>query len=136
MKNGPYILLKAPDKYPGKKYRGKYAYEHQIIFWLNTGIIPPKGYHVHHKNEIKTDNRFDNLEIISRSTHTYTHKKIGTDTVALTCNHCNKPFIREKRNYTYRKDNGQTRFYCCRSHQVTDQQKRIKEKKLNHNNLC
>ena len=31
MKSGNYILIKAPDNYPGKKYRGKYCYEHHYV---------------------------------------------------------------------------------------------------------
>ena len=33
MKNGPYILVAALETYPGKKYRGKYCYEHHMVWW-------------------------------------------------------------------------------------------------------
>ena len=73
MKNGPYTLVKAPEDYPGKKYRGKYVYEHHLVWWKETGEIVPPGCNVHHKNEIKTDNRFDNLEILSHQEHAKEH---------------------------------------------------------------
>ena len=40
MKNGDYILVKAPTNYPGKKYRNKYCYEHHLVYWQHYGIIP------------------------------------------------------------------------------------------------
>lgn len=33
VKNGPYELVIAPEEYPGKKYRGRYAYEHRVNYW-------------------------------------------------------------------------------------------------------
>lgn len=33
----------------------------------------PKGYHIHHKNENKSDNRIENLELIERSRHIKHH---------------------------------------------------------------
>lgn len=131
MKNGPYILLKAPSDYPGKKYRDRYAYEHTIVWWQNTGFVPPAGYIIHHKNENKHDNNFENLELISTSSHTEKHITKKNKFIALMCALCNEPFLKEKRNFNFKKNNGQERFYCCRSHQVIDQHKRRKLK-LNH----
>ncbi len=122
MKNGPYILIKAPDEYPGKKYRGRYVYEHRLVWWKNTNIIPPNGYQIHHKNEIKTDNRFENLELISTQSHNIVHSK-GRSTKLLICDWCKSPFIRQICDYNTKIKLGQKRFYCCRSHQVRDQQR-------------
>ena len=97
MKNGPYILIKAPLEYPGKKYRDKYAYEHSIIWWKNTGIVPPKGYIIHHKNENKHDNNFHNLELISLNSHNEKHSK-NNNYIALICSYCKEPFLKERKN--------------------------------------
>ena len=35
MKNGKYILVKAPANYLGKKYRNKYVYEHILNYWTH-----------------------------------------------------------------------------------------------------
>lgn len=120
MKNGPYILILAPDEYPGKKYRGKYSYEHHVEWWKNTKILPPKGYHIHHRNGEKTDNRFDNLELIYNSTHLKIHHKIKKMKI-LSCEYCKKAFEKEPRNYNFKFKTGQKRFYCSRYCQVKNQ---------------
>lgn len=129
MKNGKYTLIKASHEYPGKKYRGRYVYEHIFVWWENTGIIPPIGYHIHHKNNIKTDNRFENLEMIEGKTHSFLHGLRSNKMIPLVCGYCYEPFQRERRNVLTKKKQGQARFYCCRSHQVIDQQRRMKMKK-------
>lgn len=122
MKNGPYILVKAPEDYPGKKYRDKYVYEHIYVWWKTTKVIPPDGYQVHHKNANKHDNRFENLEMIHRSTHLRLHKSIGCETLLICC-WCQKPFKRDNRNYNYKKSKGQSRFYCSRKCQHENMKK-------------
>ena len=55
MKNGAYELIVPPPAYPGKRYRGKYAYEHRVNWWCHTGQNPdnfPDAV-VHHKDEKK-----------------------------------------------------------------------------------
>lgn len=120
MKNGPYILVKAPKEYPGKKYRDKYVYEHHLVWWLNTNIIFPEGYIIHHKNENTTDNRFENLELISKKTHSHIHN-FKNKKIPLICSFCNNPFLRSPNNFNFKFKMGQRRFYCCRSHQVLHQ---------------
>ena len=126
MKNGDYILIVAPIDYPGKKYRARYAYEHQVVWWQQTNTLVPYGYMIHHINENKHDNSFTNLELISRKTHASIHAKALASPIALICDYCKEPFTRARRNVLHKKSKGQTRFYCCRSHQVIDQQKRLK----------
>ncbi len=45
---------------------------HQWI-WIKIHGLIPKGYHIHHKNEDKSDNRIENLELIERSRHLSHH---------------------------------------------------------------
>ena len=75
MKNGPYELVVAPDGYPGKRYRGRYVYEHVLVWWANTGELPSPGKVVHHKNGKQRDNRFRNLELKTRAIHTREHSE-------------------------------------------------------------
>lgn len=121
MINGNYILIVAPPEYPGKKYRDKYIYEHHYVWWQNTNIVVPANYAVHHKNHNSKDNRIQNLELIEKHTHAYIHCKKGRAKVALNCTFCKKPFIRYGNHYFSNINHGQTRFYCCRSHQVKHQ---------------
>jgi len=48
---------------------GKYMLEHRIV----AGVTDPNLV-VHHKNHIKTDNRPENLEVMTRSEHAIEHK--------------------------------------------------------------
>lgn len=41
--------------------------------WINVHGQIPKGYHIHHKNEDKSDNNIENLELIERSRHLKLH---------------------------------------------------------------
>jgi hypothetical protein len=47
---------------------------------------------VHHKNGIKTDNRIENLEVISRAEHTRLHLK--QESISRICQICGESFIR------------------------------------------
>src|SRR6266403_1185225 len=41
--------------------------------WNNVHGIIPKGYHIHHRNEDKSDNRIENLELIEATRHLSHH---------------------------------------------------------------
>ena len=40
MINGDYILVVAPPDYPGVKYRGRYCYEHRLVWWKEHNFLP------------------------------------------------------------------------------------------------
>ena len=61
-------ILVAPEAPKGHRYKA----EHRIVWEEANGPIP-KGFIVHHKNEIKHDNRLENLECISRKEHNHLH---------------------------------------------------------------
>lgn len=44
-----------------------------VWVWQNHFGKVPKGYHIHHKNEDKSDNQIENLSLISASEHTSMH---------------------------------------------------------------
>lgn len=73
MKNGPYELIPAPKGYRGKKYRGKYVYEHRVVAERKIGRTLKADEVVHHKNGQKRDNRAVNLGVKLRAEHTREH---------------------------------------------------------------
>ena len=90
MKNGPYELVKAPDDYPGRTYRGerRYVYEHILVWWTYTGELPGPDQVVHHENGNQRDNRFKNLVLKTRAAHAKGHSE--KEKVAFKCSHCEK----------------------------------------------
>lgn len=52
--------------------------EHRMIYFDHHGSIPP-GFQIHHKNEIKTDNRIENLVAVSNSEHQLQHRIEGSE---------------------------------------------------------
>lgn len=114
MKNGPYILKVAPSDYPGLRYRGRYVYEHHLVWWTCTGELVPPGYVIHHRDENKHNNSPENLELKTRSEHSAEHAATGRTTIALQCGWCGVNFEREVRQVKV----GQVNFYCTRSCQV------------------
>lgn len=58
-------------EYTKGKYKGKLV--HVVMMEQFIGRILREDEIVHHKNEIKTDNRIENLEIMTRSEHSSHH---------------------------------------------------------------
>lgn len=60
-----YIMIWTPTT---EKYQRCYVYEHRLVWESNYGPIP-NNYVIHHLNGIKTDNRIENLDCISKKRH-------------------------------------------------------------------
>ena len=72
LSSGGYTKLRVGKSHPLANGNG-YAYEHLVV-WVSAGNQRPlPGFLLHHKNEVKTDNRLQNLELISRSQHNALH---------------------------------------------------------------
>lgn len=67
-----YIKLRVGVDHPLSDPNG-YAYEHLVV-WCSAGNSKPEtGQTLHHKNEDKTDNRYSNLELLTRGDHNALH---------------------------------------------------------------
>lgn len=75
MLNGSYLVDKAPENYPGKLLKGKYAYVHHIVWWQHTGEVPKKGFSIHHKDANRFNNALSNLELLSTNEHAALHNR-------------------------------------------------------------
>ncbi len=115
MRNGDYELVKAPEDYPGKKYRGRYCYEHHLVWWENTGTIPAEDEILHHRNGKKRDNRYENLELKKNTEHSRYHTSQRGKTVAtIRCPSCGKIFERDAR-LTHVKRKKPSMTFCSKS---------------------
>lgn len=114
MINGDYILVVAPPDYPGVKYRGRYCYEHRLVWWKEHNFLPKDDEIIHHKDGNKHNNNIENLVLMTNKDHVAMHDRIKPKRlkklVKLLCPGCQKVFIRRKYNTFL--CNG-TKFTCC-----------------------
>ena len=75
------VLSKTKQLFCGKTYYkcGEYFQKngerlHRTVWIYHKGKIP-KGFHVHHKDEDKSNNQFRNLELLQNSEHVSLHQK-------------------------------------------------------------
>jgi hypothetical protein len=96
MRNGKYELIVPPPEYPGKRYRGKYAYEHRVNWWKEHNQNPDDydGCIVHHKNDHKRDNDPVNLELMESIFHLKHHHPKTAKPKRFICINCEVEFER------------------------------------------
>lgn len=58
------------------RHNGKYELEHRVVMEKYLGRKLREDEVVHHKNGVKTDNRLENLQLMTNSEHTKLHCKI------------------------------------------------------------
>lgn len=97
-----------PD-YP-RAYSGGYALRAHVVWWLRTGEPHPEGTSLHHINQIKTDDRFENLTFINHGQHSAFHN--SKPDVILTCTHCGKQYEIKAWRITQRRKEGYGPKYC------------------------
>ena len=107
-----YVFVTAPAGYPGRIYRSGQILEHHLVWWRHTGQLVPPGMVLHHKNENKADNVFENLELKPRGTHTKDHCSLGN--TKLRCAYCKQQFWRSVRQANTYASQGCNKTYCSR----------------------
>lgn len=116
MGNQAYTVISPPEDFPekGKMAHGQ-AYEHHIVWWKNTGELPDEDEVIHHINEDKTDNRFENLEKKKNDEHSYDHHFNNvTRTMLGFCLECSDFVYKDFRN-CYLNKSGGWGLFCGRS---------------------
>lgn len=68
-----YVLVRVGVGHPLADVRG-YAYEHRLVAEAKLGRALSPNEHVHHINEVKTDNRPENLEVLTPAEHRVEHR--------------------------------------------------------------
>lgn len=68
-----YILVLKPDWFTGRKGT-KYAFQHHVVFCKAVGLTEiPEGFAIHHIDEDPTNNRVDNLALVTSGGHRRLH---------------------------------------------------------------
>lgn len=68
-------------EHPNPDFLGRYVYEYRLIIEKNLGRLLKKKEIVHHINNDVTDNRIENLEVMSQGEHCKKHFKIDREPI-------------------------------------------------------
>lgn len=74
--NKGYLMVLKPSWYTGRK-KSSYVFEHSVVMCLHMGITEiPAGYCVHHKDLNPTNNRIENLILLTTTEHQQLHSRL------------------------------------------------------------
>lgn len=86
-----YMRVYRPD-HPGANKSG-FAKRHHVVWWLTTGQTCPIGMNIHHLNHIKTDDRIDNLAMMTHGEHSSHHARQAESPIECICEVCGLGFM-------------------------------------------
>lgn len=83
-----YVLIYCPE-HPRAKCNNGHVFEHILVMEKHLGRYLLEGEIIHHKNEIRDDNRIENLEMTNRIEHIkHHHTDKHIDTSDRQCHNC------------------------------------------------
>lgn len=87
------FIVYLPD-YP-RSYPGGRCLRTHAVWWLTTGQVVPEGWDLHHKDENKLNDKFENLELVVHGEHSRRHQKARRKQFPTpqTCETCSKQFL-------------------------------------------
>lgn len=112
-KGGGYMYCRTNPVHPKANSKGLYPL-HRVIVENKLGRLLKTEEEVHHKNEDKSDNSPENLEVLTKAQHAALHRKVNE--IALVCSNCGKDFLLKPYAYRLRiKRNKSGAIFCSRS---------------------
>lgn len=122
-----YILIYSPT-HPNPSSMKRYVFEHRLVMEKHLGRYLSPDEHIHHLNEIKNDNRIENLQIVSVQEHSRLHcsKIIDGNKKCIKCNEW-KNLIEN-----FNKSGGHFHSYCRDCRKIYYHIRSIKLKVLHH----
>lgn len=102
------------DKYKTLKRDGRYIDKHRYIMEQHLGRELNTNEVVHHINGDATDNRIENLELMSMANHSSLHSRDRAEYIEIKCSFCRELIKIRKASYKWKKKK-QKKFYCSKS---------------------
>lgn len=114
-RGGGYIYARTEPPHPRRNSNGLYPL-HRVIAENTLGRLLEPGEDVHHRDEDKSNNSPDNLEVLSKSEHARRHADSRGEIIECECGRCGKAMALKRHVYNLRLSrNSRGRVYCSRS---------------------